>query len=558
MNNFNIGKMLVEEKMITKDQLNEVLSVQRKTFEPLEHILLDHGYITETDVLKFTTRKLGLEFIDDPSQKVDQELQNIVSEAFLKRHEIVPLFIKEGTLTFASADPFNFEAMENLSMMTGMNTNLVVSSSMAIESAINKLHSYGKIDDDNLLGEIEISTEDKALIERVESAPVVKLVNSIITHAYEVNASDIHINPEETYTNVKFRIDGQLKDFMKVRRELHDPMITRIKIISSMNIAEKRIPQDGAFRIDNPKMKLDMRVATIPSGYGEKVVMRLLGSEKNIDYDLDKLDLSDSIKRQLRDIMQLPNGILLITGPTGSGKTTTLYSMLSEINAPEKSVITIEDPVEKHFEGISQVTINNKAGLTFSSGLRSILRLDPDVIMVGEIRDAETASIAIRAAITGHFVLSTLHTNDALSSVTRLIDMGVEPFLVASSVKCVIAQRLVRKNCRHCKHKVAVSESDRIALKEPSLSYQFKGEGCDRCNHTGYAGRTAVFEVVPIDATMQNLITQQEPMHKLVDYARSRNIAFLRDDVMRLVKGGDTTVEEAQKILYGSEVVIDD
>ena len=396
------------------------------------------------------------------------------------------------------------------------------------------------------------SEADAGMNERIDSAPIVKLVNSLIMEAYQQNASDIHIEPHEESTRIRFRVDGDLLLHNELGHDVHQLISTRIKIISGMNIAEKRVPQDGSFQFKSDFFNVDIRVSSLPTPFGEKIVLRLLGADRSIEYNLHGLGLSDQTIETIEKAVRLPHGIILVTGPTGSGKTTTLYSMLSRLSDPRKAIVTVEDPIERKFDAITQVQVNTRAGLTFASGLRSILRQDPDTIMVGEIRDAETAEIAIRAAITGHLVLSTLHTNDALSTVVRLVDMGVEPFLVASSVKCVIAQRLVKKLCPYCKKEHEVSSSDNLLLHTNFVKV-FGPVGCSQCNNLGYSGRTAVFEIVLIDSVLERMISEGATMEGLRKYAATKNLRSLRDEVLDLVKSGKSSIEEAVRILYSVE-----
>jgi type IV pilus assembly protein PilB len=386
----------------------------------------------------------------------------------------------------------------------------------------------------------------------LESSPVVKTVNGLIIEAYKKNASDIHLEPEANHTRVRFRIDGDLIHHTDFERDLHSLVSTRIKILAGLNIAEKRIPQDGSFQFTHDFKKIDIRVSSLPTPYGENIVMRLLGADQNIEYSLSGLGLSDSTLKTIEKAIQVPHGIILVTGPTGSGKTTTLYSILAKLAVPTISVKTVEDPIERKFEGITQVQVNQKAGLTFAAGLRSILRQDPDIIMIGEIRDTETAEIAIRSAITGHLVLSTIHTNDALSSVVRLIDMGIEPFKVGSSLVCVISQRLVKKICVHCKEQIEITSAQQRLLKT-DLTRVHHGKGCPKCNHTGYSGRMAVFETVLIDTVLEDMISKNASLETMRSYARDKGIPMLREEVLHFIKLGVTTVDEGLRILYNVE-----
>ena len=555
-----LGQLLLEESIITQEQLDEALSRQKVMKKRLGEVIIDLGYVSERDILLSLAKRLKIDFIENPILLIDFDVIRLVPESFARKYEIFPLFLKLATLTIATNDPLDFTCLEDLSMITGLEIKTVISSKQDINRAIER--AYRKSNTDDLMDDIRsdglapdlnvLDLDDVSMAERVESAPVVKLVNSIIMEAYQQNASDIHIEPEESFTRVRFRIDGDLQVYSQFSNEVHQLITTRIKIISGMNIAEKRIPQDGGLRFRNDLVRFDLRISTLPTAYGEKVVMRLLGADRNISYDLHSLGLSNYTINMIEKALRVPHGILLVTGPTGSGKTTTLYSMLAKLNDPTKAIVTIEDPIERKFESITQVQVNTRAGLTFASGLRSILRQDPDTIMVGEIRDTETAEIAIRAAITGHFVLSTIHTNDALSTVVRLTDMGIEPYLVASSVKCVISQRLVKKICTHCKTQVEVESADNLLLGT-NLVHSHVGRGCKHCGNTGYSGRTAVFETILIDGQLEQLISHNASMDELKQYAKSRNMRMLADEVIDLIKEGTTSVEEGVNILYSTD-----
>lgn len=550
MDKIKLGELLIREGFITEEQFKDALERQKVTKHKFETVLIENQYISENDLLKILAKEIGYVFSDNPISLYDESVSRLITREIAHAKKVAPLYVKQDVLYLLIANPFDFVTLEDIKMITGHDTVPVVSSRTAVEQTINRIYPINDIrgGQGNL-----ISEEDAALMDRVDSAPIVKLVNSLIEGAYNSNASDIHIEPYERQTVIRYRIDGMLREHMILKKEIHELISTRIKIISGLNIAEKRTPQDGSFRLISGNIKVDLRVSTIPTSFGEKVVLRLLGANQKITYHLEDLDIAQEHKDKLRKIMNVPNGIILITGPTGSGKTTTLYSALDELATPEMSVVTVEDPIEKQFDGITQVQINSKAGLTFASGLRSILRQDPDIIMVGEIRDGETADIAIRAAITGHLVLSTLHTNDALSSVVRLIDMGVAPFLVASSVKGVVAQRLVRRVCQRCAETVPTTSDDRILMGDPNLFSQRKGKGCEYCENSGYSGRLAVLEIIPINQHFQDLITSHASMDTMISYAKEHGISLLQDDVLRLIKEGRTTVEEARRILFSVE-----
>lgn len=558
-----IGQLLVEEKVISKEQLETALIEQRTSKKRLGEVITELGFASERDILRTLALRLGVEYVDTPLFIVELDVIRLIPEALARRYSIIPVYLRSGALTIATNDPLDFACLEDIAMITGLEIKTVLAPLPEIDRAINRV--YAKKSSDDIMGNIKdefsasylpsmekIDQDDINMAERVDSAPIVKLVNSLIMEAYQQNASDIHIEPEERFTRIRFRIDGDLVVHNELSHEIHQLITTRIKIISSMNIAEKRVPQDGSFQFKNDFLLVDMRVSSLPTPFGEKIVMRLLGADRSIDYNLKSLGLSEQTLTMIDKAIRLPHGILLVTGPTGSGKTTTLYSMLAKLADPRKAIVTVEDPIERKFEGITQVQVNARAGLTFASGLRSILRQDPDTIMVGEIRDAETAEIAIRAAITGHFVLSTIHTNDALSTIVRLVDMGVEPFLVASSVKCVISQRLVKKLCTHCKTEREVESSDNILL-HTQYKTAFVPVGCSHCNNTGYSGRTAVFEIILIDSTLERMISDGASMEQLKNYAQSKNMRMLRDEVLDLITAGKTSIEEGIRILYTAE-----
>ncbi len=558
-----IGQLLIEEKIISEEQLAASLEEQKKSKKRLGEVISELGFASERDILRTLGVRLSVEYVDSPLFVVEADAVKIVPEQLARRHMVLPVYLRSGTLTIATNDPLDFAALEDIAMITGLEVDTVLSPLGEIDRGINRVYTQkssedimGSIKDEYSASYIPTQSKDEEsdinLAERVDSAPIVKLVNSLILEAYQQNASDIHIEPEEKITRIRFRIDGDLQVHNELSHDVHQLITTRIKIISGMNIAEKRVPQDGGFQFKNDFLNVDLRVSSIPTPFGEKIVIRLLGADRSISYDLHSLGLSDRTIELIEKAIKLPHGILLVTGPTGSGKTTTLYSMLSKLATPTKSIVTVEDPIERKFSGITQIQVNQRAGLTFASGLRSILRQDPDTIMIGEIRDTETAEIAIRAAITGHFVLSTIHTNDALSTVVRLVDMGVEPFLVASSVKCVISQRLVKKLCTKCKEKAKVSNADNLLL-HTDIDEAYHAVGCNHCNHTGYSGRTAVFEIVLIDAELENLISKGASMEKLRQYAKQTDMRLLRDEVLELIEKGKTSFEEAIRILYTVE-----
>lgn len=541
-----LEELLLREKIITYEQLEEVNVIQKQTGQATFYILIDHKFAKEKDVLRILAKSLGMDYLDNLSFNTSPDAIRVFPENLARKYRMTPLKVDEGTLTLATSNPFNLNAVEDIGMILGINIQTILAPKVEIDSTIERLYSK-KILDKTRVNQIDSS--DGTYDNDVEGSPIVRIVNNLIMEAYKRNASDIHIEPEANYTRVRLRIDGDLVKYINFDNDMHSLISTRIKIISGLNIAEKRIPQDGSFQFNYEFKKIDIRVSTLPTPYGENIVLRLLGADQNIEYSLSGLGLSPKTLEIIEKAIKVPHGIILVTGPTGSGKTTTLYSILSKLAVPSKAIKTVEDPIERKFEGITQVQVNQKAGLTFAAGLRSILRQDPDIIMIGEIRDGETAEIAIRAAITGHLVLSTIHTNDALSSVVRLVDMGIEPFKVGSSLVCVIAQRLIKKNCIHCKEQVELSPTEKRLLRV-DYDHVYKGRGCDKCNHTGYSGRLAAFEIVLVDQKLEELISKNASMETLRAYAIEKKMQMLRDEVIEFLNQGLTSVDEALRVLY--------
>ncbi len=541
-----LEELLVREKIITHEQLEEVNAIQKQTGQATFYILIDHKFAKEKDVLRILAQSLGMDYLDNLSFNTSPDAIRVFPENLARKYRMTPLKVDEGTLTLATSNPFNLNAVEDIGMILGINIQTVLAPKVEIDSTIERLYSKKILDKTRVNQTDPTETTDE---NDVEGSPIVRIVNNLIMEAYKRNASDIHIEPEANYTRVRLRIDGDLVKYINFDNDMHSLISTRIKIISGLNIAEKRIPQDGSFQFNYEFKKIDIRVSTLPTPYGENIVLRLLGADQNIEYSLSGLGLSPRTLEIIEKAIKVPHGIILVTGPTGSGKTTTLYSILSKLAVPSKAIKTVEDPIERKFEGITQVQVNQKAGLTFAAGLRSILRQDPDIIMIGEIRDGETAEIAIRAAITGHLVLSTIHTNDALSSVVRLVDMGIEPFKVGSSLVCVIAQRLIKRNCIHCKEQVELSSTEKRLLRI-DFDHVYKGRGCDKCNHTGYSGRLAAFEIVLVDQKLEELISKNSSMETLRAYAIEKKMQMLRDEVIEFLNQGLTSVDEALRVLY--------
>lgn len=450
-------------------------------------------------------------------------------------------------------DPTNFYAIDDVRMVSGCDISIVLSEQQDIINAINNFYGVsGRVGGSlNKLKEDSFAPVIRRVEDSSEDAPIIKIVNSVIEQAVRDKASDIHIEPQEDDTRVRFRVDGVLRNAVTLPKNSHSAIISRIKIMAEMDIAEKRLPQDGRINIEQGGRDIDLRISTLPTILGEKVVMRIL-DKTAASIDINDLAFTAKNMELYSSLFNSSYGIVLVTGPTGSGKSTTLYSTLTNINNPNKNIITVEDPVEYRIEGVNQVAVNNKAGLTFANGLRSILRQDPNIIMVGEIRDVETARISIHAALTGHLVFSTLHTNDAAGAITRLIDMGVEPFLVASALRGVVAQRLVRRICPHCKETYAPDAAERaymgLALDEEVKLY--KGAGCGKCNFTGYAGRMAIHEVLPIIPEMKELILKNAPDTEIFAAGRSYGVTSMKEDGIRKVLDGETTASELLRVAY--------
>lgn len=559
MKNIPIGQLLVEGGKITNEQLMTALDIQKESKgQLLGDILVELGYINDEELAKALAMRLQVPYIDLTKTELSQEAIDKIPEALARKHGVIGVAINNRRLTIATNDPVNFYVFEEIKMISGMDYNTVLASKSGISSVIDKIYSMQNIDTvmDDVNKEYTIEDElaelsDEALSgERVDSAPVVKLANAIVETAYRAKASDIHIEPFSNITKIRIRIDGDLVEQSQISHAIHNSLVTRFKILSNMNIAEKRVPQDGRFAYKIDGTHLDVRVSSLPTVNGEKVVIRLLSTGASKIMDITELGMTDHNFDMFQSILKSPHGVILVTGPTGSGKTTTLYSALDQLAKPNINIITVEDPVEKQIDGINQVQVNVKAGLTFSAGLRSILRQDPDIVMIGEIRDAETAEIAIRAAITGHLVLSTLHTNDAASTILRLVDMGVAPYLVASSLVGVVAQRLVKLLCPACKQPVEIDEADMRLLGIDTPAKVYGPIGCDECNHTGYRSRTAIHEIIVTSNDIKELIAAEKDAEEINLKAKENGTRLLRENVSELVLDGKTSIEELVRATY--------
>ena len=556
----NLGSILLENKCITEKQL-EAATKQCGPSDRLDQVLVRLGYCSETEVLEGLGKLYQFDVVDltDANLKVDVETIRQMPSKLVHRAKLIPLNRENGSIRVATRDPFQIYAFDELRMITGLDVRPVLAKESEINEIIKQYFGVGgdtvsklveEDDDVHVVSDVNESVGD--LAEMAQDASVVKLVNEILLEAINERASDVHIEPYEHDLKIRYRVDGILRNtnVPPQIRQLQAAIISRIKILSNLNIAERRLPQDGSFKIKVHDREIDLRVSIIPMIHGEGVVMRIL-DKQSILLSLEDLGFDDDMLKVFQHVISQPHGILLVTGPTGSGKTTTLYAALNGIVSEEIKVLTIEDPVEYHLEGINQVSVNTKAGLSFAKGMRSFLRHDPDVIMVGEIRDLETAETAVQASLTGHLVFSTLHTNDAASATTRLLDMGVEPFLVSSSVEAVLAQRLVRTICKHCRQEY------RPEPREIPPDYPYKdepfyhGEGCRECRGTGYSGRKGIFELMLMDDELRDLVLQRASAGKVKNKAVEHGLVLLRDDGWTKVRRGITTPSEVIRATKG-------
>lgn len=555
----SLGESLVEEGVITADQLKQAQEEEKKTGLRLRKALVKLGFIAEEDLVSFLSDKLNVPRIELSNYLIDQKVIDLVPEELARKYELIPVLKIGNRLTCAMVDPWNIFALDEIRSKTGLIIEPSVATEAEIKKSINEIYGakQGTIDeliksiDEEKLKEATGGKEVnvKKLQGIVEEPTVIKLVNLLIMQAVKEGASDIHIEPEENTLRIRFRVDGILHEISAPPKHLQSAIISRIKIMASLDISERRIPQDGRFTINTGGKQIDARVSVVPTIYGENVVLRLLSSASAL-LTLEQLGFSGNILEKYNHLISKPHGIILVTGPTGSGKTTTLYASLDKINSPEKNIITIEDPVEYKLPGVRQIQVDGKVNLTFANGLRSILRQDPDIVMVGEIRDIETAEIAIQAALTGHLVFSTLHTNDAPGAITRLIDMGMEPFLVSSSVIAVLAQRLVRKICPKCKE---VYTPTKMELKDIGLESSeklsfYKGKGCPECMGTGYKGRVSIYEMMLPDDKIRDTIISKAATSEIKKRAIEAGMITLMQDGIEKVEAGITTIEEVLRV----------
>lgn len=554
--NLRIGDILVEKGYVTPNQMNQALAWQKEHRDKrVGQILMELGFVSESQVLDALASRLHLNIVDVAQLSVDLQAVGKVSREVCEKNLILPVSLQGHNMEIVTNDPLNYFALEEVRQQTGCHLEISLSEEEPLRKAISyyfaevsarKAATQANVD-------FAVVAQDEIEIEDLESgddeAPIIRLLNSLIERAIKTEASDIHIEPFETETKVRMRIDGVIMEYVTIQRNIHAPLIARIKILSNLDIAEKRIPQDGHFRVTLEGGSVNIRVSILPTVFGEKAVLRIMAATTHMDH-ADHFGMDDYSYNQFAPMLNHPNGIIYITGPTGSGKSTTLYMVLDYLSGRNVNISTIEDPVEKNLPGINQTQVNPVAGLTFDVGLRALMRQDPDIIMVGETRDGETAGTSVRAAITGHVVLSTLHTNDAVSSIVRLEDMGVETYLVANSLVGLVAQRLMRKVCPNCSTEMPTTEQERNFLGEDIKTIR-RGAGCSRCNHTGYSGRIAVHEIVAIDNQIRRMIINHSPVEEISAYAREhQHMRTLKESGLILVKEGKTTPEELLKISY--------
>ncbi|HAI91169.1 MAG TPA: type II secretion system protein GspE [Butyrivibrio sp.] len=559
-----LGELLLENNLITEEQLNIALEEQKAKGIKLGEAIIGLGYVTQDAINDLLCQQLNIDFVDLRKIEIDDSIARMVGEKVVRKYMLLPFALDDrqaNVIKVAMEDPMNIMAIDDIGIITGMTVQPYLSTHAYISTAIDKL--YGKSQANAIAeqfmkeqgsGDDADNAEENKRQEDVDNSPVVKLVNNIIEGGVRQRASDIHIEPFEYNVRVRYRIDGVLREIISYDRALYAAIIARLKVISGMDISEKRKPQDGRITITVDRREYDIRVSNLPTVFGEKVVMRL-ASKEGFKRDKKDLGLSPTDLVKFDNILRNPHGIILVTGPTGSGKSTTLYTALSELASDEVNIITVEDPVEANVDNVNQVQVNVKANLTFASALRSILRQDPDIIMIGEIRDGETAEIAVKASITGHLVVSTLHTNSTAASISRLIDMGIEPYLLGDSLVGIIAQRLVRRLCPECKEPYEADEEEKRILKVPQNEplKLYKACGCEACGNTGYYGRIGVYEIMPISRKIKNLIASGANADEITAQAVTEGMNTLRMSASNYVKQGLTSFSEMMKITYETD-----
>ena len=551
-------QLLQEQGYVSSEQIETVISSIRQEGETTLDILIQTGAVTEDDVLAMIAAQFGMEYVHVNADAIDPSVKGVISTEVARKYGVVPVSRTEDSVTVALSDPMGYDTVDSLHYVLKMNVDAVVAPRAEVKAAIDKLYPeefesiYGAMSDSDI--DVAEKAKGDAGSEADVDAPVIRLVSMIITEACKMHASDIHMEPMERHFRVRYRIDGVLRQMESPPKRLQAAILSRVKIMSNMKISEKRVPQDGRIQVKMQGRDLDLRVSSVPTNHGESIVMRIL-DKQNLSLGLPQLGFLSDDQNKFERLIKLPDGVLLVTGPTGSGKTTTLYACLGQINLPDRKIITVEDPVEYQMSGINQVQVNRDVGLDFTTALRSILRQAPNIVMIGEIRDHETADIAMEAALTGHLVFSTLHTNDAPSAVTRLLDIGVKPFLVASAVRAAMAQRLVRAICDKCRDDYTPTDRELKMLgsisKSVTSAKMFKGKGCPVCSQSGYKGRKGIFEMFQIDDTIQRLIFDHSPVTVLRSRAREMGMRTLREDGLLKVASGMTTLEEVLRATMG-------
>ena len=554
-----IGEILVESGLITQAQLDEALVESKEKGQRLGTTLVKKGYATEMDIAQTLSFQLNIPYVEIETS-IDLEALKLVPESICKKYLVIPLYRDGKLLHIAMADPLNLNAIDDLRFSTGLDVKPLVATTADVATAINRYHHLNEPIDELVQNfrrdqYVEVVHEPdyedlSTFIQKSTTPPIIKMVDSIIIQAVDLRASDIHLEPQETFVRLRFRIDGIMREMMQLPKWVKGPVVSRIKLMGRMDIAERRISQDGRIRVRLGKKSLDLRVSTLPTQYGETVVMRVL-DPKGSTLNFEKVGFLREDSIRVQEMISRPQGVVIVTGPTGSGKTSTLYSMVTRVKSDRINIITIEDPIEYELKDVNQVAVNEKTGLTFAYTLRSVLRQDPDVILVGEMRDEETAIIAHQASLTGHLVFSTLHTNDAVSSVTRLKNMGVPVYIIASALNGIIAQRLVRKICEHCRtsYRPAAEELDLLSAQPPG-GRLYKGAGCAKCGGSGYHGRTGIFEVMTVNRAMKKLIASDAPEEDLSCAALEAGMISLHRDGVKKVLSGVTTIEELSRVVY--------
>jgi len=553
----SLGQILIEKGVVTEEQVAEAMEKQREKPEArLGDVLVEMQAATWDQVYEALGELLGYRFVDLRTTRIPVEAIEAIPKSIARKHHLVPIGEEDGVLMVAITDPFDLQAMDSMHFYLNRDVRCVLAAPDAVEEAINKYYGIEESTVDNMLAEftesdLGIDTAPEKQDEETDDSAMIRLVQLLITEAVKMRASDIHIEPMKTKLRVRYRVDGNCQEMDSPPKKLQGPVLSRVKILAGIDIAEKRRPTDGRITMRVAGQSFDIRVSCLPAQHGESIVMRLLMKE-SVLINLQELGFHESDYRRFEAIIKRPNGIFLVTGPTGSGKTTTLYAALHELNRPDKKIITAENPVEYNLSGVNQCEVRDRIGLTFLAILRSMLRQAPNIILIGEIRDSETAEIAVQASLTGHLVFSTLHTNDAPSSITRLIDMGVKPFLVASSVQAVMAQRLVRRVCTACKEPTQYNRKmlSGVGLKPEDVKNVtfYHGAGCPRCRGTGYRGRTALFELMELDNTLRDMAFRRETLTELRRHARAAGMVTLREDGVRKVLAGVTTIPELMEV----------